>query len=246
MRSRTRMIAAGAAVTAALAAGGSAAVASSAGAKPGAPAKAMSASQKPRPSAAEERQGHDAIVAAVASTLHVSAAQVSAALQPMFAAGYADPASPAFAAAAQALGVSTAELNSALIHAKLSQTAAVRARQACQARARRAQRLGPGFQGGRGTAGPRRDRGRGGPRAARQHGPGQRRAAADVRGRPRGHVLARVRGRRPRTRRQHRPAERRARGREAEPGRGRLTRSTTVSRGKRARYWPRAGPRSRR
>jgi hypothetical protein len=130
MRSRTRVIAATAAVTAALAAGGGAAVASSTGAKPGAPAKAMSASHKPRPSAAEEQQGHDAIVAAVAGRLHVSAAQVSAALQPMFAAGYADPASPAFAAAARALGVSAAELNSALVHAKLSQTAAVRARQA--------------------------------------------------------------------------------------------------------------------
>jgi trimeric autotransporter adhesin len=134
MRSRTRMIAAVAAVTAAIAAGGSAAVASSTGAKPGVPAKTMSASQKPRASAAEEQQGHDAIVAAVASTLHVSAAQVSAALQPMFAAGYADPSSPLFAAAAQALGVSSAELNSALVHAKLSQTALVHARQVAKAR----------------------------------------------------------------------------------------------------------------
>ena len=134
MRSRTRMIAAGAAVTAALAAGGSAAVASSTGAKPGVAARTMSASHKPRPSAAEEQQGHDAIVAAVASTLHVSAAQVSAALQPMFAAGYADPAAPAFAAAVQALGVTSAELNSALVHAKLSQTALVHARQVAMAR----------------------------------------------------------------------------------------------------------------
>ena len=130
MRSRTRVIAATAAVTAALAAGGSAAIASSTGAKPGVPAKAMSASHKPRPSAAEEQQGHDAIVTAVANALHVSVAQVRAALQPMFAAGYADPASPAFAAAARALGVSTVQLNSALVQAKLSQSAAVRARQA--------------------------------------------------------------------------------------------------------------------
>jgi hypothetical protein len=135
MRSRTRMIAVSAAVTAALAAdGGGAAVASAGGAKPGAPAKTMSASHKPGPSAAEEQQVHDAIVAAVASTLHVTLSQVSAALQPMFAAVYADPASPAFAAAARALGVSTAELNSALVHAKLSQAAAVHARQVATAK----------------------------------------------------------------------------------------------------------------
>ena len=133
MRSRTRMIAAGAAVAAALAAGGGAAVASASGAKPGAPAKTMSASHKPGPSAAAEQRAHDAIVAAVASTLHVTLSQVSAALQPMFAAGYADPASPAFAAAAQALGVSSAELNSALVHAKLSQTTEVHARQVATA-----------------------------------------------------------------------------------------------------------------
>ena len=111
MRNRTRMIAAGAAVTAAIAAGSGAAVASTTGAKPGAPAKTMSASEKP---------GHDAIVAAVARELHVSTARVSAALQPLFAAGHADTSSPAFAAAARALGVSTGQLQTALAHAKQS------------------------------------------------------------------------------------------------------------------------------
>ena len=125
MRSRTRMIAAAAAVTAALAAGSGAAVAST-GAKPGAPAKTMSASEKPGGSktvgskSAEERQGHDAITAAVAQELHVSTARVSAALQPLFAAGRADTSSPAFAAAARSLGVSTQQLSAALAHAKQS------------------------------------------------------------------------------------------------------------------------------
>ena len=111
MRNRTRIIAAAAAITAAVAAGSTAAVASSTGGKPGAPAKTMSASEKP---------GHDAMVAAVARELHVSTARVSAALQPLFAAGHADPSSPAFAAAARALGVSTQQLSTALIHAKES------------------------------------------------------------------------------------------------------------------------------
>jgi hypothetical protein len=105
------MIAAGAAVAAALAAGSTAAVASSAGGKPGAPVKTATASEKP---------GHDAMVAAVAAELQVSTARVSAALQPLFAAGHADPSSPAFAAAARALGVSTGQLNTALVHAKQS------------------------------------------------------------------------------------------------------------------------------
>ena len=70
--------------------------------------------------AAEERQGHEAMVAAVAAELHVSAARVSAALQPLFAAGHADTSSPAFAAAARALGVSTRQLDAALVHAKQS------------------------------------------------------------------------------------------------------------------------------
>src|SRR6266567_6921110 len=111
MRNRTRMIAAAAAVTTALAAGSTAAVASETGAKPGAPAKTMSASEKP---------GHDAMVAAVAGELHVSTARVSAALQPLFAAGHADTSSPAFAAAARSLGVSTQQLSTALMHAKQS------------------------------------------------------------------------------------------------------------------------------
>src|SRR5262249_39451432 len=99
MRNRTRMIAAAAAVTAALAAGSAAAVAST-GAKPGARAKAMSASEEPGGSkavgskSAAERQGHDAITAAVAQQLHVSTARVNAALQPLFAAGRAHAASP--------------------------------------------------------------------------------------------------------------------------------------------------------
>ena len=126
MRNRTRLIAAAAAVTAAVAAGGAAAVASTTGAKPSAPAKTMSASEKPGGSkafgskSAGERQGHDAIAAAVARELHVSTAQVNAALQPLFAAGYADPSSPAFAAAARSLGVSIQELSDALAHAKQS------------------------------------------------------------------------------------------------------------------------------
>src|SRR5262244_2562504 len=125
MRNRTRMIAAAAAVTAALAAGSAAAVAST-GAKPGARAKAMSASEEPGGSkavgskSAEERQGHDAITAAVAQQLHVSTARVNAALQPLFAAGRADTSSPVIAAAARSLGVSTQQLFAALAHAKQS------------------------------------------------------------------------------------------------------------------------------
>ena len=111
MRHRTRMIAAAAAVTAALAAGSTVAVAAVTGGKPGAPATTMSASEKP---------GHEAIVAAVARELHVSTARVSAALQPLFAAGHADTSSSAFAAAARALGVSTGQLQTALAHAKQS------------------------------------------------------------------------------------------------------------------------------
>jgi 2-hydroxychromene-2-carboxylate isomerase len=111
MRNRTRMIAAAAAVAAALAAGSTAAVAAATGGKPGAPAKSTSASEKP---------GHDAMVAAVARELHVSTARVSAALQPLFAAGHAYPSSPAFAAVARSLGVSTQQLSTALMHAKQS------------------------------------------------------------------------------------------------------------------------------
>ena len=126
MRNRTRMIAAAAAVTAALAAGSGAAVALTTGAKPGAPAKTVSASEKPGGSkgvgskSAEERQGHDAITAAVAQELHVSTARVSAALQPLFAAGRADTSSPVFSAAARSLGVSAQQLSAALAHGKQS------------------------------------------------------------------------------------------------------------------------------
>jgi 2-hydroxychromene-2-carboxylate isomerase len=115
------------AVTAALAAGTTgAAVASTTGAKPGASATAMSASAKPGGSkavgskSAEERQGHDAITAAVARELHVSTARVSAALRPLFAAGRADTSSPVLLAAARSLGVSAQQLSAALVHAKLS------------------------------------------------------------------------------------------------------------------------------
>jgi hypothetical protein len=120
MRNRAKIVAA--AVTAALAAGGTgAAMAATTGARPGASAKTMSASEKPTGSkAAEERQGHNAITAAVARELHVSTARVNAALQPLFAAGRADTSSPVFAAAARSLGVSTQQLSAALGHAKQS------------------------------------------------------------------------------------------------------------------------------
>jgi hypothetical protein len=120
------MIATAAAVSAALVAGSAAAVASTIGAEPGAPAKTMSASEKPGGTkavgskSAEERQGHAAITAAVARELHVSTARVSAALRPLFAAGRADTSSPILAAAARSLGVSVQQLNTALVHAKQS------------------------------------------------------------------------------------------------------------------------------
>ena len=111
MRNRTKMMAA-AAVAAALAAGSTvAAVSATASGTGGKPAKTVAASEKP---------GHDAMVAAVAAQLHVSPARVAAALQPLFAAGHADTSSPAFAAAARALGVSTGQLDAALMHAKES------------------------------------------------------------------------------------------------------------------------------
>jgi hypothetical protein len=124
MRNRTRMLAAAVTVTAAVAAGSGAAVASTTSAKPGASAKTISASAKPggpKPvgsKPAEERQGHDAITAAVAEELHVSTARVDVALRPLFAAGRADTSSPVFAAAARSLGVSTQQLSAALAHAK--------------------------------------------------------------------------------------------------------------------------------
>lgn len=67
------------------------------------------------------RQGvNAAVVAAVASYLHRSTAQVNAALRTMLAAGRVDTSSPAFAAAARSLGVSAAQLSAALMHAKES------------------------------------------------------------------------------------------------------------------------------
>ena len=117
MRSRTRIIAAAAAVSAAVAAGSGVAVAASSGGTPAAHARSTSATVKGGNAA---KAGHDAMVAVVARDLHRSTAQVSAALAPLFAAGHADPDSPVFAAAARSLGVSTQGLIAALTHAKLS------------------------------------------------------------------------------------------------------------------------------
>jgi hypothetical protein len=119
MRNRTRVIAAAAAVIAAVAGVSSAAaVASASGAKPEAHVQAVSATKKP--GVPSEQQGHDAMVAAVAGKLHLSAAQVSAALQPLFAAGHADTSSPVFAAAARSLDISVQQLATALDQAKQS------------------------------------------------------------------------------------------------------------------------------
>ena len=117
MRSRTRIIAAAAAVSAAVAAGSGVAVAASSGGTPAAHARSTSATVKGGNAA---KAGHDAMVAVVARDLQRSTAQVSAALAPLFAAGHADPDSPVFAAAARSLGVSTQGLIAALTHAKLS------------------------------------------------------------------------------------------------------------------------------
>ena len=117
MRNRTRMIAAVTAVTAAVAAGSSVAAAAS-GAKPDAHAQTVSVAKTP--GAPSGTQGQDGIVAAVAGELHVSATRVGAALQPLFAAGQADTASPVFAAAARSLDVSVPQLAAALAQAKQS------------------------------------------------------------------------------------------------------------------------------
>ena len=104
MRNPNRMIAAAAVVAAVLAAGSGAAVASTSGGKPGAPAPTVSGSKTPGGPAVTGGQkspgpadngGPDqaAIVAAVASELHLSTAQVSAALQPLFTSGPADTSS---------------------------------------------------------------------------------------------------------------------------------------------------------
>ena len=117
MRSRTRIIAAAAAVSAAVAAGSGVAVAASEGGTPAAHAHSTAATVKGGNAA---KAGHDAMVAVVARDLHRNTAQVSAALAPLFAAGHADPDSPVLAAAARSLGVSTQGLIAALTHAKLS------------------------------------------------------------------------------------------------------------------------------
>jgi hypothetical protein len=75
---------------------------------------------KPPPSGTTAQPGNQALAAAVARELHVSAARVNAALRPLLAAGRADPSSPAFAAAARSLGVSTQRLTAALVSAKQS------------------------------------------------------------------------------------------------------------------------------
>jgi hypothetical protein len=83
------------------------------------PAGSKPARFKPAGSKRAVRPGNnDALTAAVARELHVSAARVSAALRPLFAAGTADSSSPVFAAAARSLGVSTGQLSAALVHAK--------------------------------------------------------------------------------------------------------------------------------
>ena len=115
MRSRTRIIAAAAAVSAAVAAGSGVAVAASAGGKPGAHASTTSA---PGKGGSAARAGHNAMVASVAQSLHLAVARVAAALAPIFAAGHADMSS--IAAAARDLGVSAQQLNTALVHAKQS------------------------------------------------------------------------------------------------------------------------------
>jgi hypothetical protein len=71
-------------------------------------------------SGADEARAQAAMIAAVAASLHVSPARVSAALAPMLAVGHADPASATFAAAARSLGVSAQHLQDALMHAKES------------------------------------------------------------------------------------------------------------------------------
>ena len=135
MRSRTRVIAA-AAVAAALAAGGAdAAMASTTGTKPGAPPKTVSASAKSAGGTdlggdlrgskaalanAGPQPGADALPAAVAGELHVSAARATTAVRPLLAGGMIDSSSQEFAAAARSLGVSPQQLSAALAQAKQS------------------------------------------------------------------------------------------------------------------------------
>jgi hypothetical protein len=129
MRNRNRMIAAAAAVAAVLAAGGGAAVASTSGGKPGAPAATVSVSKTPgvpvgnntqKPPGPSDNGGQAALVAAVAAELHLGTAQVSAALQPLFAAASPADTSSLIGAAASSLGVSAQQLATALVQAKQS------------------------------------------------------------------------------------------------------------------------------
>lgn len=83
-------------------------------------ARSKAAASKAAGSKAATRTANHAFSVAVARELHVSAARVETALRPMFAAGYADPSTPAFAAAARSLGVSVHQLSAALVHAKES------------------------------------------------------------------------------------------------------------------------------
>ncbi|HXT89363.1 MAG TPA: hypothetical protein VN714_08895 [Trebonia sp.] len=75
---------------------------------------------KPPRSNAPAQPTDAAFVAAVASALNLSTAQVKAALAPLLAAGSADTSSATFAAAAQSLGVSVQQLDDALMQAKQS------------------------------------------------------------------------------------------------------------------------------
>ena len=75
---------------------------------------------KPPHSKAPAQPTDAAFVAAVASALNLSTAQVKLALAPLLAAGSADTSSATFAAAAQSLGVSVQRLDDALAQAKQS------------------------------------------------------------------------------------------------------------------------------
>jgi hypothetical protein len=129
MRNRNRMIATAAVVAAVLAAGSGAAVAATSGGKPGAPAPAVSVSKTPngspapggvKPPGPADNGDQTAFVAAVAAELNLSTAQVSAALQPLFAATSPEDTSSLIAAAASSLGVSPQQLAGALVQAKQS------------------------------------------------------------------------------------------------------------------------------
>jgi hypothetical protein len=84
------------------------------------PTGSKSAAAKTADLKSAAQSGHEALAAAVARKLHVATARVNAALQPLFAAGHADPSSPVFAAAARSLGVSSQQLSTALVYAKQS------------------------------------------------------------------------------------------------------------------------------